>query len=240
MPFTFSHPALVLPVTYLPQKYYSLTGLIIGSMTPDFEYFIRMKIQSNYGHSITGLFYFDLPLGIILAFIFHNLIRDSLYNNLPGFINVRLTSFQKFNWSRFFIKNWFIISISILIGAASHLLWDSFTHKFGYFVESLPALTYRINVFGHLFPIYNILQHTSTIIGGLVLIYSFLKLPVDRTNNNSIDFKYWGALVSVSLIILLIRFATGLDIRHIGQMVVTIISSTMISLAVTPILIRKK
>jgi hypothetical protein len=240
MPFTFSHPAIVLPVTYLPQKYYSLTGLIIGSMTPDFEYFIRMKIQSNYGHSIAGLFYFDLPLGILLAFIFHNLIRDSLYKNFPRFIKVRLTRFQNFNWSRFFIKNWIIILMSILIGAASHLLWDSFTHKFGYFVESVPALSSRINLFGHLFPVYNVLQHTSTLIGGLVLLYSFFNLPSDITNDNSVNYTYWGVLGSVSILILAIRFATGLDIRQLGKMIVTIISSVMISLAVTPILIRKK
>jgi hypothetical protein len=42
MPFTFAHPAIVLPLKHLPKRWYSLTGLIIGSMTPDFEYFIRM------------------------------------------------------------------------------------------------------------------------------------------------------------------------------------------------------
>ncbi|WP_113654854.1 DUF4184 family protein, partial [Pedobacter namyangjuensis] len=30
MPFTFSHPAIVLPLTYLPKKWFSLTGLVIG------------------------------------------------------------------------------------------------------------------------------------------------------------------------------------------------------------------
>ncbi|WP_240482010.1 DUF4184 family protein [Flavobacterium psychrophilum] len=39
MPFTFSHPAIILPLRYLPRQWFSLTGLIIGSLTPDFEYF---------------------------------------------------------------------------------------------------------------------------------------------------------------------------------------------------------
>ena len=39
MPFTFSYPAIVLPLTYLPRRWFSLTGLIIGSLTPDFEDF---------------------------------------------------------------------------------------------------------------------------------------------------------------------------------------------------------
>ncbi|SEF46838.1 protein of unknown function [Flavobacterium urumqiense] len=42
MPFTFSHPAIILP--FLKNKKLSATALIIGSMSPDFEYFFRMKM----------------------------------------------------------------------------------------------------------------------------------------------------------------------------------------------------
>ncbi|WP_220463965.1 DUF4184 family protein [Adhaeribacter radiodurans] len=45
MPFTFSHPAIVLPLTLLLRKWYSLTGLVIGSLTPDFEYFYQFSIS---------------------------------------------------------------------------------------------------------------------------------------------------------------------------------------------------
>src|SRR5665647_2066569 len=72
MPFTFSHPAIVLPATYLPKKWHSLSALIMGSMTPDFEYFIRMKDASKYGHTWTGVFWFDIPMGLLLIFLFHN------------------------------------------------------------------------------------------------------------------------------------------------------------------------
>jgi hypothetical protein len=30
MPFTFSHPAIVLPLTFLPRQWFSFTGLVIG------------------------------------------------------------------------------------------------------------------------------------------------------------------------------------------------------------------
>ena len=32
MGFTFSHPALIFPFNYLPKKYYSLNGLVVGSI----------------------------------------------------------------------------------------------------------------------------------------------------------------------------------------------------------------
>ena len=140
MPFTFSHPAIVLPLAYLPSRWVSLTGLVIESLTPDFEYFLRMKIQSNYSHTLGGLFWFDLPLGILLAFIFHNIVRSPLIDNLPDFLKERFLIFDRFHWNQYFKKNYLVVVISILIGAASHVLWDGFTHHGGYFVEKLPVL----------------------------------------------------------------------------------------------------
>src|SRR6478609_2941554 len=102
MPFTFSHPAIILPITYLPRKWFSLTGLVVGSLTPDFEYFIRMRVQSDYSHTLSGLFWFDLPLGILLAFIFHNIVRDSLFENLPLILKSRLIRFKQFDWNSYF------------------------------------------------------------------------------------------------------------------------------------------
>lgn len=135
MPFTFSHPAIVLPLKYLPKKWFSMTGLVIGSLTPDFEYFIRMKIESNYSHTFWGIFYFDLPLGILLTFVFHNLVKEELFKNLPKKLNQRFIKTEKFNWNKYFIKNWKIVILSIIIGTISHLFWDSFTHESGFFVK---------------------------------------------------------------------------------------------------------
>jgi len=137
MPFTFSHPAIVLPATLLPKRTYSLTGLIIGSITPDFEYFIRMKDFARYSHTWSGIFWFDLPLGIILAFIYHQIVRDSLLANLPTSIQIRLSQYSKFNWLKYFKRNWMLVIISLIMGSFSHLFWDSFTHSNGYFYEHL-------------------------------------------------------------------------------------------------------
>ena len=51
MPFTFAHPAIVLPF-YKKPKFFSMTTLIIGSMSPDFEYFLRVKIKSDMSHTL--------------------------------------------------------------------------------------------------------------------------------------------------------------------------------------------
>ena len=240
MPFTFSHPAIILPLTFLPRKWFSLTGLVIGSLTPDFEYFIRMRIQSNYSHTISGLFWFDLPLGIILAFIFHNIVRDSFLVNLPNLLKSRFSNFMQFEWNNYFKNNWFIVIISILTGAASHLFWDSFTHEHGYFVRTIPALSNSIDFFGNHVPAVKILQHSSTIIGGITILIAMLKITPEKTIIGKSNFKYWGILISLSIAIITFRLIFGLDYKLLGHFIVTSISAGLISLILTPLLMNRK
>jgi len=240
MPFTFSHPAIVLPLTVLPRQWFSLTGLVIGSLTPDFEYFLRMRIQSNYSHTISGLFWFDLPLGLLLAFIFHKIVRDSLFDNLPRILKSRLLTFKQFDWIEYFERKWFIVTISILIGAASHIFWDSFTHDHGYFALTIPALTNTVDLFGRQIPNFKILQHLSTLVGGLTIVFTLFKLPQDKNINGQFSPKYWSILAGLTLTIIAFRLLGGLDYRLYGHLIVTSISAGLISLTLTPMLTRKK
>jgi hypothetical protein len=240
MPLTFSHPAIVLPLTFLPRKWYSLTGIVIGSLTPDFEYFLRMRIQSNYSHTIGGLFWFDLPIGILLAFIFHQFVRDSLFDNLPIILKSRLLKFKKFDWNNYFKNNWIVVTISVLIGAISHLFWDSFTHDHGYFVQTIPVLSNRVDLFGITVPTFKIVQHSSTLVGGFVIAFALFKLKPNTTVTGKISIKYWGLLSTLTLIIIAIRLLTGLDFILYGHVIVTAISAVLIALTLTPWLIRPK
>jgi Domain of unknown function (DUF4184) len=239
MPFTFSHPAIVLPLTYLPRKWFSLTGLVIGSMTPDFEYFIRMKIESNYSHTIGGLFWFDLPLGVLLTFIFHSIVRDNLFDNLPTILKSRLANLKLFDWSMYFKANLLVVTISILIGAASHIFWDSFTHDNGYFVHTIPSLKNIVDLFGRQIPIYKILQHSSSLIGGLVIVFALLKLPADKVETKKLNLYYWSTVTILTLPIVAIRIIAGLYYSQIGNVVVTTISAVLISLTITGLLSKQ-
>jgi len=225
MPFTFSHPALVLPLTYLPRKWYSLTGLVIGSLTPDFEYFIRMRIQSNYSHTILGLLWFDLPIGLLLALAYHNIVRDSLLDNFPTLLKSRLSVFRQFDWNIYFKKKWFVVIISIIIGIVSHLCWDSFTHNDGYFVQTIPFLTNTVEFFGMHATIFKIIQHSSTLLGGIVIAWAILKLPRVKSVTGQFNIKYWGIIICLTFTIIALRLISGLDYRLYGHVVATGISA---------------
>ena len=239
MPFTFSHPAIILPLTYLPRKWFSLTGLVIGSLTPDFEYFLRMEIKSNYSHTLDGLFWFDLPLGLLLAFIFHIVVRDSLFKNLPDFLKSRLLTFNQFNWSEYFKSNWFVVIISILIGAASHNFWDSFTHDHGYFVQTIPALQNSVDFLDRQIPILKILQHSSTLFGGFIIAFAIYKLPINETEKEKINFKYWTIITAITLTVIVVRLLYGLELKQYGNVIVTAISGGLLSLVLTPLILNK-
>jgi hypothetical protein len=238
MPFTFAHPAIVLPLTYLPKRWYSLTGLIAGSLTPDFEYFIRMKVTSIYSHTIDSLFWFDLPVGIVLAFLFHNIVRDTLFDNLHATLRLRFQIFKQCKWNNHFRRNWIVVILSILLGAASHVLWDSFTHEHGYFVQSIPILTATVELASLQVPVFKFLQHGSTVIGLIIIILTIFQLKVTQSENTSINIKYWIILLLSCCIVVGLKMASGLKLTQYGAVVVTIISAGIISFIIAPIVMR--
>lgn len=240
MPFTFSHPAIVLPLTRFSGKWISATGLILGSMTPDFEYFLRMKIQGHYSHTLPGIFFFDLPLGLFLAFVFHNAVRDSLFDNLPTFLSRRLTVFKRLNWNQYFRQRWPIVILSIVVGAASHLFWDGFTHRDGYFVGLFPALKNVVNIAGVGFPVCRILQHLSTLAGGVAIAWTLSALHADPHLKTEVRSRYWLIVVALTLLIAAIRILSGLHPLRFGNIAVTGIGAFFISISLTPALARRQ
>jgi len=152
----------------------------------------------------------------------------------------RLIKFKKFDWNEYVRKNFSIVVVSILIGAASHLFWDSFTHETGYFVRKIPQLMTSMDLSGFQITVFKILQHTSSLFGGLVIAFAIFKLEPDKNVTGQISIKYWGILTLLSLGILTIRLLSGLNIQMYGHVVVSAISARLISLIMTPLLLKLK
>jgi len=238
MPFTFSHPAIILPLRYFPKSWFSLTALVIGSLTPDFEYFLRMRVKSDYSHTLNGIFWFDLPLALLLTFLFHNLARNLLFQNLPSFIRSRILIFTDFNWNVYFKRNWLIILISLLIGIFSHILWDAFTHKHGYFVNQIETLKSTIAIFGTEISFWKTAQHLSTFIGAVIILITFFNLPIKFTSPIPINKFYWVSVILFTTTILFMRFIITPKDLNIGNLVVTFISSFLIAITLAPLIIK--
>jgi hypothetical protein len=239
MPFTFSHPAAVLPLTSRKLKL-SATGLIIGSMAPDFEYFLRMTDRSRFSHTLTGAFWFDLPIAILLCFLYHLIVRNPLFDNLPPFLKERMIIYKKFQWDRYFSGHWIIVCFSILIGVFTHLLWDDITHETKFFVQKQPELSNLMHVGTVNLAGYNFLQFASSLFGGLIVIIAILTLKKHPYVHKEIDYKYWALVIIIFLCIMGMRFFAGLNIHDHRPVIVSMISGLIIALILTPILLSRQ
>jgi hypothetical protein len=240
MGFTFSHPALILPGKNLPARYCSFTGLIAGSMVPDFEYFITLNKESVLSHTWYGVFLFDLPLAILLAFAYHLLIRPVLVPNLPGYFKKRLSRFMCFNWPRYYNRNKFVVITSILAGIASHLLWDSFTSINGYFVSLFPFLNIQLNWDGTTFFVYKIIKHLSSGIGAGILIWEFNRMKISPSGETQANKYFWlfFSLLFIFLLALFVFFEPAH--QSYNRFVKTTITSFLLALMVVSLIYQKR
>jgi hypothetical protein len=181
-----------------------------------------------------GLFWFDIPLGILLSFLFHNIVRNNLYDNLPTILSKRLSAYKTFSWNNYFKNHWPVVLLSILIGACSHLFLDAFTHPAGYFVKLFPAIFKTIIT---TVPIYKILQHSFTLISSIYIIYYFRRMPVNHQANQPAS-KYWILVAIFTAIVIAFRFWIMPDYRIIANVVVSVISAFLLAIIIVPIFFK--
>lgn len=208
MPFTLSHPLAVVPFRRWCPTWFNFAALVIGSMSPDFGYFINQFDAAAYAHSIVGTFVICLPTGLLALGIFYAL-RKPLCFILPEPHRSALMPLTVAPHARS-IRWLLVAAISILTGTWTHTIWDSFTHSYGWPVHQIEFLhtpQFHIGdkeIFGH-----KLLQHLSTIVGGvgLILLYFlwFRRQPhVSAANDAGSDrWRYFlvGAVVTASTVI---------------------------------------
>ncbi|MFE7507423.1 DUF4184 family protein [Promicromonospora sp. NPDC057488] len=187
MPFTLSHPAAVLPFVRRP---FSAAALVAGAVAPDLPYFARstpvpVSAQSWYepfmnattSHTLAGALTVSLPYALAL-FGFLLAARQPVAGLLPAVARPGADGrgepgpttagalLRRSGW----------VLLSLAIGIATHLVWDSFTHGDGYVVTHVPLLS--ATAFGDL-TWARLLQHVSTV-AGLVIIGIYLWGRRDR------------------------------------------------------------
>ena len=165
MPLTFAHPAAAVPLAKPLGRVGILSGLVIGSMVPDFVYLLPAPVSRSTSHDLPGLFRFCLPAGLIVFGLFHAALQRPLGALMPASVQRRLGP----PGSRRF--DGLAVVISILIGALTHIVWDSLTHRDGWGVRALPVMARPLgSISGYdVFP-FRVLQHGSTLLGTLLLV----------------------------------------------------------------------
>ncbi|MCU7548483.1 DUF4184 family protein [Chitinophagaceae bacterium LB-8] len=206
MPFTFSHPAILLPF----RKIGSVTALVVGSMVPDFQGFITLDVDKKFSHSWTGAILLDLPLALLCCYIFHGVVRMPLIDHLPRYFKSRFVLFYSFDWVGHVKENSGNVFFSLIAGIASHLLWDQLTHP-----GIIPGMEAEVEIFGISDPLFVFVQYACSI-PPLILIFVVVhRLPVnDIVQEHSNKKLYWGLIALVSTIFTICRFMNCYHSEH--------------------------
>jgi hypothetical protein len=136
VPFTISHAAAALPLRRLGKIRLPLAAVIIGSMSPDYSYFVPWGFESLETHSLFGLFVFCWPVSLALWILFVRVLEPPTTALLPEHWRTRFPPSDR-DISR---RGLALASAAVLLGAVTHVVWDSFTHGRTVVTEVFPAL----------------------------------------------------------------------------------------------------
>jgi uncharacterized membrane protein YfcA len=218
MPFTFAHPAAILPLRR--SRFLQTVPLIIGSMVPDAPYFFPWRVARYFldTHTVYSSFTIDVPLG--MAFLVATLLLKEPLTVLLGARArwICLRSIERFNARPL---HWPIALFSILIGAWTHIAWDSITHQTGWTAERVAALSAPVSIFGWNTETSHLLQYLSSVFGLVALALWFRSLlkqvpATVTTDDQSRQRARWLVLALIGVASLLIGVARAFLAWHSG------------------------
>jgi hypothetical protein len=173
LPFTLSHAAAVIP---LAQSRLVFSALVVGSMSPDFGYFIFQTTTFRFGHTLPGVLLFCVPVSLAMLWLLHSVLKYPLISLLPEAHRKRLlTATRAFRFGP--LSRFIVIVLSIVLGAVTHLVWDAFTHEEEWGAQYLAFLRQPIwqSAAPDPLKLCDVLQHASTILGTVFLVFWYLR-----------------------------------------------------------------
>lgn len=163
MPFTLSHAAAVLPLHRHSPYPLPLTALMVGSMAPDFGYFFSHEASRAFTHSFSGLVLFSLPAGLAVWLFYVAVLEKATITLLSDRWHTRFAHTDAITFPLVLRA-----CVAILLGAVTHLLWDSFTHRGTFATDGFPVLLRPVPGVAWL-PVYHLLHGLSSVVGLWIL-----------------------------------------------------------------------
>ncbi|MFD3410654.1 DUF4184 family protein [Streptomyces cyaneofuscatus] len=207
MPFTLSHAAAVLPaVRRNGTARWGLfpSALVAGSFAPDVTYFADTVIPGamrfgDFTHTFLGVVTVNVLIAAVLVAVWAAL-REPLVALGPVRVRGRVHTFvrgQRWTRASFGPSAWLCFVRSAALGAATHVVWDAFTHHSRWGTELLTFLNRSVGGF----PVYQFAQYGSSAVALAVLVW-FVVTGLRRTADAPVPEalpelgrgERWGAL----------------------------------------------
>jgi hypothetical protein len=169
MPVTPAHAALALPLSRAAPAL-PLAPLVIGTLSPDFEYLLWLSPTGRFAHSLVGLVVFCVPVSLLVWGMWRAILRPAFERLLPPGMVARMSEGARGS-PRSMAALAGLGAVAALLGALSHVAWDAFTHANGWAVAHLPVLRGEASLG---WPLgvrwYRLLQHASSVVGMAVVV----------------------------------------------------------------------
>ncbi|MFC0180231.1 DUF4184 family protein [Thorsellia kenyensis] len=226
MPFTFSHPAAVIPIAKMTNYRLPIIALSLGSCSPDFGYYTNEWIYAARSHDFLYSLLYMLPACLLLIAII-SLFKKEIIILSPKYVKVMAEQhIPTFSVPK--LQTVFLTILAIIIGIYSHIIWDSFTHNPDKFKPWWPYIGQEVHILSIDIKIYKLLQHFSTILGMAVILLFLLKgvikqkksqkqniLNIELQNNDKWVIAYWVTLFLVCGLISIVQY--GLTFEYLLQ-----------------------
>jgi len=192
-----------------------MSALVIGSLSPDFEYFLHLSARGSFGHTVAGLFVLDLPLSLLILWLFHRYVKSALHTLTPGLFPLPQepdpSGSGLLDWHR-----WLLVVVSVLMGAVTHIWWDAFTHP-GFWPYRHIAILHQSVYLPSTGPVefYKCLQYGSGILGMAILAILWISW-VRKARHKHAPARTRSTLILVGFAIAgaVLRVAVGVDALH--------------------------
>jgi hypothetical protein len=155
---------------------------MVGAMVPDLPYYLPGGIGRYLPltHAFVHSFTVDLLLGYALLASLVVLQRP-----LTALLSVRARALCLRALLPFHRPiEWAFAAPAILLGVWSHLLWDSFTHKDGWMVHRVEALSAPLVIGPYDGTVFHALQYLSSVLGLCVLVLWYGRLPTPAVDSD--------------------------------------------------------
>jgi hypothetical protein len=180
MAFPLAHPAAVLPLRRFCPRWLSFPALIIGSLTPDAGYVLQAQRVDIFSHELLGSIAFCLPVGMLAMLLFYAL-RSPAARVLPEPYQRALLPLCRLPRA-----STLVVLASLLLGTWTHLLWDSCTHKDGWWVQHIPFLQTTLFTVGYRTArVCLLLWYASSFAGLIWLMLAFEKWKQTRVQGRA-------------------------------------------------------
>ena len=164
MPFTLSHAVLAPVLSKLSKDQLPIAALAIGCMTPDLYRLFTIE-SISLTHEWSGLLFPNLPIGLFFCLLWYLLYRPVIYRVLAIQHSLNIQSFDQF------IAFSLMSCIAVVLGAATHLVWDGLTHLDFRTFAFETILAENISLLGTHYPLHFILQIASSILTLPILVW---------------------------------------------------------------------